>query len=54
MNNETDRLSAAFEKFVAERRDHRDGLTARQQLWTAFKAGAEFALAEFKKSLESV
>jgi ferric-dicitrate binding protein FerR (iron transport regulator) len=45
------RLDAAFEKFLKERRDHREGLTARQQLWTAFEAGAKFSLAEIARDL---
>lgn len=39
-----DELDTAFEEFLKTRRDHRDGLTARQQLWMAFAAGAQFTL----------
>lgn len=36
-------VDAAFQSFLDTRRDHREGLTARQQLWLAFKAGADYA-----------
>lgn len=45
----SDRVAKAFEEFLRTRRDHRDGLTARQQLWTAFEAGAQFTLDEIRE-----
>lgn len=33
-------MSKAFEQFMKTRRDHREGLTAQQQLQDAFRAGA--------------
>lgn len=41
-------MSKAFEEFLRTRRDHRDGLTARQQLWCAFEAGGQYVLARLK------
>jgi hypothetical protein len=43
-----DELDRAFQKFLLTRRDHREGLTARQQLWCAFEAGAQWALSQIK------
>lgn len=51
MNIEENNAATAFEKFLKERRDHSEGLTARQQLWNAFDAGAKFALAEISRQL---
>lgn len=45
----SDKVAKAFEDFLRTRRDHRDGLTARQQLWTAFEAGAQFTLDEIRE-----
>jgi hypothetical protein len=50
--DETSRLSASFDKFLETRRDHRDGLDARQQLWAAFKAGADWALDEMRGAID--
>lgn len=43
-----DDLNRAFEEFLRTRRDHRDGLSARQQLWTAFEAGGQYVLKQLK------
>jgi hypothetical protein len=45
----SDKVAKAFEEFLRTRRDHRDGLSARQQLWTAFEAGAQFTLDEIRE-----
>jgi hypothetical protein len=45
----SDKVAKAFEEFLRTRRDHRDGLTAKQQLWTAFEAGAQFTLDEIRE-----
>lgn len=47
-----DNLDLAFEEFLRVRRDARDDLTDRQQLWAAFKAGADWSLDEIRKVLQ--
>lgn len=39
-------LIEVFELFLLTRRDHRDGLSTRQQLWLAFEAGAKYVMQE--------
>lgn len=46
-----DRVDEAFETFLQTRHDHRNGLSVRQQLWMAFKAGGDFVLAEMSRAL---
>lgn len=46
-------LDRAFEQFLLERGDEREGLTARQQLWAAFKAGADWSLAELRSVIDT-
>lgn len=48
-NKAEDDLNKVFEEFLLTRRDHRDGLSARQQLWTAFEAGAQYAIAKISR-----
>ena len=48
---DTTSVEQAFEEFLRTRRDHREGLSARQQLWMAFKAGGDWALAEIRGSV---
>lgn len=44
---DTTELEKAFAAWLAERRDD---LTLKQQFWLAWKAGAEWAMAEIKKT----
>jgi hypothetical protein len=45
---DTTKLEAAFDAWLKARRDD---LTTRQQFWLAWKAGAEWAIAEIKEGV---
>lgn len=49
MDKNQQKWERAFEDFMSTRRDEREGLTARQQLWAAFEAGARWAASEIAR-----